>query len=111
MNRIKSAPKISTWEQALYTDLGHPRLTNTTNDILWESGAQCMISQRTLWDVLRMATMWCHYVQYDLKQGDFHVGVVLFTAWQTTTQVEMATWRQLQKFKKKRNPQKHAEME
>lgn len=55
--------------------------------------------------------LWCQYIQYDLKQGDFHVGVVLFRSWQTTTQIGMAAWRQLQKFRNKRNPRKHAKME
>lgn len=96
---VRGAPKIETWEQALYGNLGHPRFTNT-KDILWESGTHCKISETTLWDTLRMATiwfLWCQYVQYDLKQGDFHIGVVLFRAWQTTTQIGMAAWRQLQK--------------
>lgn len=111
---ISGAPMISSWELALYGNLGHPRIDDMAEDVLWESGTHCTISARTLWDTFRMALiwfMWCQYVQYDLKNGDFHIGVIMFRAWQLTTQIGMAAWRQLQKFKRKRNPQKHAEME
>lgn len=114
MDPVLGVQKIDTWEQALYGNLGHPRFNNTAEDILWDSGAQCAISARTLWDTFRMAIiwfLWCQYVQYDLKEGNFHVGIILFKAWQTTAQIGMAAWRQLLKFKRKRNPQKHAEME
>lgn len=64
MSPIHSAPKIGTWEQALYGDLGHPRIVNTAEDILWESGSHCMISDRTLWDVFRMSTIWYLWCQH-----------------------------------------------
>lgn len=111
---ISGAPLIDTWEMALYGDLGHPRIKEIAEDALWESGTHCTISARTLWDTFQMAIiwfLWCQYVQYDLKHGDFHIGVIMFRAWQLTAQIGMAAWRQLQKFKRKRNPQKHAEME
>lgn len=46
-----------------------------------------------------------------MHSGIFHVGVAIFRAWQTTVQVGMAAWRELQRFRRQRNSQKHYAME
>lgn len=55
----------------------------------------------TLWEVLQCCLiwfLWCKKVAFDLWDGDFHIGVALFRAWQTTVQAGMGAWMDLTKY-------------
>ena len=113
-------PLVS-WHDALYGELGRPRARgpglgslNPDDDISWDTGSPCSINRNTPWHIIRCTLLWyiwCQHCSHDLQDGSFHIGVALYKSWQCTVQVGMAAWRQLQKFKKKRDPSKHAEME
>jgi hypothetical protein len=63
-------------------------------------GKLCNFLVKTPWDIFRFSLIWfiwCQKCEYDLREGQFHVGVALFRAWQTTIQVGMATWKELHK--------------
>lgn len=91
-----------------------PGTLNPNDDITWDIGTSCSINKNTPWNIIRCALLWfisCQHCQHDLNDGVFHIGVALYKSWHCTVQVGMAVWRQLQKFRKKRDPSKHADME
>lgn len=111
-------PGLARWEDALYGDLGRPlppgRQGSTEEEHLWEGGKSCRISKETPFYIIRCGMIWyiwCQHTEHDLHSGIFHLGVAIYRAWQMTVQVGMAAWAELQKYKRKRNPLKHAAME
>ena len=110
--------RITTWANALYGDIGHPlppgRRCNTQEDHLWDVGKECRISLETPFHILRCTLIWyiwCQHTKYDLHSGVLHIGIALFRSWQTTVQVGMAAWKELQRYRKKRTSEKHSAME
>jgi hypothetical protein len=53
------------------------------------------------WEILRLCLiwyLWCQKCEYDVRNGDFHIGVALFHAWQTIVQTAMEAWYDLTKY-------------
>lgn len=109
------------WHNVLYGNLGRPQargpgpgMIDLEEDITWDAWTSCSINSGTPWLVIRYALLWylwCQHYEHDLCEGVFHIGVALYKARQCTVQVGMAAWRQLQRFRKKCDPSKHADME
>lgn len=121
LRRIRSKaglqPGLMTWEEVLYGDLGTPNTPGRgvqDTDTLWDAGQPCSINVSTPWNIIRHALLWyiwCQHCEHDMRDGAFHIGIALFRAWQVTVQVGMGAWRELQKNRRKRNPEKHSAME
>lgn len=111
-------PGPTNWEEALYGDLGRPLPSgggsSTGEDHQWEASKACRISKDTPFYILQYCLLWyiwCQHTDYDLHSRVFHIGVALYRVWQTTVQVDKAAWTELQRFRKKRSPEKQGMME
>lgn len=108
-------PSFNNWQSALLGDLGPPTSNATPGtDKSWDPGRQSSSDVETPWHVIRSGLLWSIWVQicdHDMGSGFFHLGVALYRSWKLTVEVGMGAWRELQKFKKKRDPGKHHTLE
>jgi hypothetical protein len=69
------------------------------------------------WEILRACLLWflwCQKCEFDLRNGDFHIRVALYLAWQQTIQIGMGQWYELTKYngdREKSNKQQQKEEE
>jgi hypothetical protein len=90
-------PRLNNWWEALsgvYDPPGQPGATimyhtqTQTLDMQGSPTEPTMINEKP-WEILHLCLiwyLWCQKYEYDLRNGDFHIGVALFQAWQTTIQ-------------------------
>jgi hypothetical protein len=68
----------------------------------------------TPWEILRLSLIWFLWYQkceFDLRRGDFHVGIALSRAWQTIVQAGMGAWQELTKFNGEETSEKQKQKE
>ncbi len=103
--RVRSSlpPKFDSWEDILLGEVPQPQNVVAKNEFEWNVGKLCNFLVRTPWDILKFSLLWfiwCQKCERDLKEGQFHLGVAFFWAWQITIQVGIVAWKELHKHKR-----------
>lgn len=91
-------PSYTSWtdiSRGLMTDTPGP---NIEEDLRWDTAVAFTITPDTPWDILRaqiLWAIWCQRVNFAFRNEHFHLGVVLWHAWQNTIYCAMEAYKEL----------------
>jgi hypothetical protein len=92
----------SSLEDVLLAKLHSPcREGPNEEEIQWVIGKFCNVMLSIPWDIFKSLLwfIWSQKCEQDLKEGHFHLSIVMFWTWQTTIKVGIVAWKELHKFK------------
>lgn len=102
------------WEETLMGKALSTTPQTYKEEIPWRAKKAFMITSNTPWDMLCTNLLWFIWTQkcnHNFREEVFSLASALHSAWQTTIQIGMATWYEIEKFRDKRNQQKQAHLE
>lgn len=83
-------------------------------ELPWGADKAYTINSNSPWDMLRTNLLWYIWVQkcnHNFREEKFNLTSALYRAWQTTIQIGMAAWYEIQKFRGRRNQQRQLQLE
>jgi hypothetical protein len=78
-------------------------------ELRWDTAASYKVTIDTPWDILRallLWAIWCSRVDLAFRDEQFHLGLVIWTAWRNTIYCAMEAYKEL--FRYKRNEEKRS---
>lgn len=97
----------TSWQQLIHGPLKPPGASSIQEERAWDSARNCMITDNTAWDILRVNLIWNIRVQkcgHELNDSPFNLEKALLYAWKTTACIGKEVWAEI--FRHKRSPRR-----